>query len=361
MRSSVVPPRRRAIGEVARVAAVALMLMVMVRPALAAPHVELRWSSPAGCPSQAEVEGLLAEVLATSEVTDRLVVDATVRPMVETEGRWALDLRFSGASSGTRNLTASGCEPLTRSGILVIAMVYDPLVTPPPPAEPPAPPPVEPPPPAPIAQPPTLVDPPPAPWRPPLAPPPVPQPPPPDEPPSRPRIGVAAMGLGDLGSLPRAAAGFRGDVRVRGERWLAALHLGYLPGVDGILADRPSTGGTVSAFTFGGGGCGIPWTTRAPEPALGQLALRACLSAEAGRMTASGFGVERPAQGSAWLGVVEGSAGFDVWLAAPLALVAELGLGVPLTRPNFFLNNIGDVHRPGPVRGRLGLGLEATF
>ena len=65
--------------------------------------------------------------------------------------------------------------------------------------------------------------------------------------------------------------------------------------------------------------------------------------------------------------------GRALWLAAtagasallPLTprLAARLGLEltVPLQRPRFVIDDLGDVHRPGPVTARLALGLELAL
>lgn len=78
-------------------------------------------------------------------------------------------------------------------------------------------------------------------------------------------------------------------------------------------------------------------------------------------MRATGFGVAQPVYGSALWGAVYGGGGFDVSLAPWLAWISDVEVGVPLSRPNFFLDNVGDVHAPAVAHGRLRSGLEATF
>ncbi len=178
---------------------------------------------------------------------------------------------------------------------------------------------------------------------------------------ARPRIGIAAEAIADLGTLPRAAVGMRGSARLRWRHWLVALYGSYLPPVQGLVAAADSRGGEVDAWSIGAAGCGVPWTRRGVVGAAGDLALRLCVGGGLGEMRAVGFGVTVPREGAALWGALHGGVGFDVWLTPALAFVSEVELGVPLTRPNFFLSNVGDVHAAASVRGRLAAGLEVTF
>ncbi len=310
--------------------------------------------------------------LADTTVEAKLVVTAVVHEPTSPEARWTLELSFSGAAEGERSVSAQGCSALADAAVLVIAVVYDPIAAKPPeplPVPAPAPPSPAPPSPAPAPAPTDLAPPPPSggvtPSPDPLAPPPgwpePPRVPPPPRPSRRPRLGLGVHALGDVGTLPRAAMGLRGDLRARWLRWIVGGGASYLPPVEQLVDGRPDAGGDISLWAAGVFGCGIPWTTRGVAPRLGDAALRLCVAGELGEIRGEGFGVTRPAEGGALFGAVEGSVGLDVWLAEPLAFTAEVSLGVPVTRPSFFLPNIGDIHQPEPVRGRLSLGVEATF
>ena len=78
-------------------------------------------------------------------------------------------------------------------------------------------------------------------------------------------------------------------------------------------------------------------------------------------MRAVGVGIDEPGEGTGLTAAGEASVGLDLWLGGPLLLVLDSGVGVPFVRPFFFLHEIREVHQPGPVRGRLELGFEASF
>jgi hypothetical protein len=340
--------------SVAAAFAALLTFMAASDRAEAAPDIGLDWNAAPSCPDGAVILAGVRSALEASTATHRLDVMGIVTHSEGDDG-WALVLRFSGAAEGERRLSARSCEALADVAVLIIALAYDPLNvrTPTPAPAPPPPPPLPLPAPAPLLVPvpvPVFV----------RAPPPAFAPPPPASS-GRPRIGVRVAAMGDAGSLPRAAIGVRAGARVRWPRWLVGAHGSYLPSVAGRLEGRPGTGGDVSMATGGVEGCGLPWVSPTTRRRLGDLGLRLCLAAELGVMSASGVGVDAPAEGSALAALGEAAAGLDLWLAEPVLITFDLGLAVPFTRPFFFLNDIGDVHQPGPVRGRMGLGLEVTF
>lgn len=346
-----------------------LVVALATRDVTAAPPIELRWAAPEGCPARDDVMRELEAALADSDVAEELVVDATVTAPTD-QPEWQLQLVFSGVGTGERRLEGESCEALAKSAVLVIAIVYDPLFVPPMPS--PAPPVVPPPPPpAPPTAAPTL--PPPAPTPPPPWPPPVvvpaPRPPPvlvtpyrPRPPgPPRPRLGVRASALGTLGPLPRAALGFEGGFVVRWPQVTLMARAAYMPPVRKRLQARPDAGGDIDLWTVGAQGCGTVWSAGPAPPALGSYGVRLCGAFDAGQMRAEGFGVEAPDAGSAvWL-APEASAALDVYVLPWLLFDLDFGLGVPILRPAFVLDNVGDVHQPGPVVGRLSLGAEAVF
>jgi hypothetical protein len=89
------------------------------------------------------------------------------------------------------------------------------------------------------------------------------------------------------------------------------------------------------------------------------LPLSVCTGVEAGQLRGQGTRVAVPRSARAlWMAVrleVEAS-----WRPAggPLMLKAGVGAAAPLTRDEFVLADIGSVHRPGSVVGRLRLGLS---
>lgn len=334
----------------------------------AAPAFDLRWMPPVGCPSHDEVVRELEAVLKDSTVDERLMVDATITPP-ETTRAWQLELVFSGAGRGRRHLEGESCEALARSAILVIAMVYDPLFVPPetqPPAAPPAPtaPPPTTPSPSPVPTPtPPMAQTPRAPLTPPT---PVVQVPPPPEPwmkprppLSRPRLGARLGSLGTVGMLPRPTIGIEGGFVVRWPVWTLTARASYTPPVRQRLETRPNAGGDLDQWTVGAQGCFQAWAGGPLGP--GGYDVRLCAAFDAGQLRAEGFGVDSPESGQAlWL-APEAGAALDVHLTRWLLLDLGLGLTVPVLRPTFVLENVGDVHRPEPVAGRLGLGAQAVF
>jgi hypothetical protein len=91
------------------------------------------------------------------------------------------------------------------------------------------------------------------------------------------------------------------------------------------------------------------------------LAAAACGGLEVGRLAGSGFGTSwDDTRASLWLAPRVGiSASYALSSAVDLRAGLE-GL-VPLSRPVFVLENVGRVHRPAALVGRLELGLELHF
>ena len=91
------------------------------------------------------------------------------------------------------------------------------------------------------------------------------------------------------------------------------------------------------------------------------LLFGACLGLELGRITGVGVGADRnDEREEAWFAGRAGLLGIY-----PYGGLAALRLGleglIPLTRPEFALDNVGPVHQPSAVIGRLSLGLEMSF
>jgi hypothetical protein len=82
---------------------------------------------------------------------------------------------------------------------------------------------------------------------------------------------------------------------------------------------------------------------------------------EVGVMSAEGFGVPEPDSGAGvWLMPYASGVGF-VPIALPLGLRFELAVGIPVFRPPFVLEGLGQVHQASPVIGRISLGPELRF
>lgn len=337
--------------------------------------IDLSWSAPAGCPEASFVRGRIDDLLAGASAGQPLSarVDVTAGPT----GFRVEMLLTSEAGDGERQLEAASCEEIAEATALVVALAYDPDAVvanqaraaeggaegstdgsggaagggEPLPSEPrilPLPPVV---PTAPGSEPP--------------APPAV------DEAPRRFvvdadrlrrwRLWAAPLVGAEAGALPRMGAFAGGAMGFRYHPFELAVRGGYLLTVRETVPTRDA-GGDFDRWSVGPVICGAPWRSRrAAEGEPGGLRLSGCLALELGQMRGRGFGVENPDEGSAlWVSPsVEGGASLS--LASWLELQLGLGLGFPLLRPDFVLNQVGIVHRASSVTGRGTLGLVLLY
>jgi hypothetical protein len=312
-------------------------------------RVALRWTAPAGCPGGdrivAEVERLLGASGARPPAP--LAVAATVTPDPAGGLRAHLEAE-SPDGPRTKELQAASCDALADATAIILALMIDPTAL----AAPvPAPPPLPAPPAAPVPASPPLP-------APPAAPVPVPAPPPtPAAPPPsaslRPRFHLLAWALADAGTLPGVSFAAGGAVALSLGALRLELGAGAFPGRSTVLAQRPTAGGDVSLVA---GTAGVCYGVLAP----GRFELSPCLVVAVGRLHATGFGVSNPGEGSALWSALEPGARLGWSPLARLALVLRAGASVPFARPSFVLAGVA-VHRPGPVAGRAGGGVEVTF
>lgn len=162
---------------------------------------------------------------------------------------------------------------------------------------------------------------------------------------------ASASAVGDAGTLPRPAAGVQlaAGLRVRPIR-LELLGTALPDARETVAADR---GGDIDLLALGLRGC-----YGAERGALGG---EACVGLEAGRLQGTGVNASwTDTQNMPWVAGRAGVLGF--YRAGPRAAL-RLGLEalLPATRPEFVLENVGPVHRPGRVVGRLELGLELAL
>jgi len=310
------------------------------------PNLALEWRAPEGCPDGAAISDRVRSLLASSDTsTDPVQARGIVIPPVA-GGAWQLTLEtVQGARTWQRSLSAGSCDELADAGALIIALVIDPNLRPeaattaeaPPPADVPA---LAPTATLPAAQaaapthdlmserPPTRAE-------------------------SETTVHITASALVDSGTLPRAALGGEltgglgfGPVEVQ------ALGT-VLPEAREVVAQEPARGGDISLLAGGLRGC---YVIEGPE-----LAGLACGGLEAGRIQGSGVGtMTTDTQSVFWLAGRLGVVG-RYRLGGPTA--AQLGLEalIPVTRPEFVLENVGSVHRPAVATARASLGLELHF
>jgi hypothetical protein len=305
----------------------------------AAAAAELMLDAAAPCMTGEElafrVERLLGQPLANVEA---MQLSVRIEPTPEGFGA-RLDVKRPGAGDGgTRALRAASCDDLSESLALAIVVAIGAVTEPAAPAAP-APgvsAPVE-------SAPATPLD------APVIA---------PGEPPAPgPTLSGSAWVVGDTGTLPAAGLG-------------VALGLGLLwPGVGvrvigTLLPERDGTLNAVDASPPGASiglmaGSALACVPIAVDSTA--LGLAACGGWEVGQLSGSGTHVSVPYHQRRWWS----AARFDLmghWALPDTALALELLVtaAAPLTRDDFVVKDIGTVHRPANVVGRLGVGLSVS-
>ena len=297
----------------------------------------------------------------------RVVAKAVVVQQQQQPARWRLSLVTETAGAiGRRSIEAASCDGLADAAALIVALAFDPdavaataerargggdgqaATTP---FEQPEPPSFETLPPA----PPKLV--------PPLALP----------PPTPPRVArvasnhrdgeplrwaVSLNAAVDVGSLPAPAFGLGAALSASARltslfRIRAALRPVLFFPQHAFLAGSNAVGGDFDFFNVGLAGC--------PELSVADADVGLCVGMELGRMAAEGFGVDTPErQAVLWSALPLGlSAGWRFY--RPFGLRLDLGAAVPLSRPRWLLEDIGDVDRPGVVAARGFFAIESVF
>jgi hypothetical protein len=176
------------------------------------------------------------------------------------------------------------------------------------------------------------------------------------DPNGRARPGVSLWMIGDIGSLPAPAFG----VGLGAQLSFSSLYLRALGGV--LLeqhVDLPSASsiapGADLSLVFGNAS-----VCHAPDRAkFGRFALAGCLGWEMGRMTGRGTGVRASRTRRAlWLAPSVGLEGHWALWGPSLRLDLQLSVALPLNQNEFFLSDIGDVHRPSNLVGRGAMGVS---
>jgi hypothetical protein len=131
--------------------------------------------------------------------------------------------------------------------------------------------------------------------------------------------------------------------------------LGMLfPTTSTVVRPNPESGGDLGLV--GGGVRGCYW---APSPTWGW---GVCAGIELGSMHGEGFGsIDFTAKEDELWAAGRLGAFATYPFVKSLAFRASLEGLVPVTRPTFELVNVGTVHQPSVVSGRLQLGIEAHF
>jgi hypothetical protein len=158
-----------------------------------------------------------------------------------------------------------------------------------------------------------------------------------------PRLGLAAGVLPRVGPVIGLGLGATsGDASL----WLDA---NYEPPETHWLADHPNVGARLWSASLGMVGC---WTVRGRLVALGP-----CVGGEATRLQGVGEQVSHPQRGVVYWYSATVGAHFDLRLHARVSLQL-LGTGlVPLDRPSVYFDDLGQVHRPSEISGRVQAGV----
>ncbi len=317
--------------------AVVLLGSLLTPAPLEGPEVD--WHAPPECPGQTELLADVAEILGRPLARDgRLRVEGRVEPIAESSqhgsARWRLDLRLASESGEQRRtLDAERCDELVDVAATLIAIAAappEPEPSPEPEPEPtPEPEPSPEPEPTPEPRPTTPTE--RSPWR---------------------GFVAAAAGLG-LGPLPGPAPVVTGGVGLfRGRARLEAEVDYWL--VRSVFSDQDSdAGGQIQLWAVTLRGCFAPRVAALEFPI--------CGGAQAGQLLGRGVGVAEPRSSRmAWLSAELG-AGVRVPVHPNVALRGDVALLVPVLRPGFEIEALGELHRAFPVGFSGGLGLEFRF
>ncbi|MEO8798252.1 MAG: hypothetical protein ABI551_10230, partial [Polyangiaceae bacterium] len=152
----------------------------------------------------------------------------------------------------------------------------------------------------------------------------------------------------DSATLPKLGSGLGIDVGYRLNHVSFAAEGWWLGARDTRLEAKPSEGAGVGAFGLGARGC---WELLEGSA----LDLGPCAGAGVAWLRASGFGATTPADASARLFRLDFSARAQlrIWR---IAFFAEAGAALPLTRPEFVIENAGTVEHVAPASfiGKIG-------
>jgi hypothetical protein len=170
-----------------------------------------------------------------------------------------------------------------------------------------------------------------------------------------PLLGLALVM--DSGSLPAPGLGLGVGVELRSEHFGVRVGGTVLFDQNVALDGTGAAGATMSLWLGSLSACGVPFGSYRAA-----LAGFVCAGWELGRLAAEGTGVSAPRSGDQIWSAPRVDAGLSVALfdtAFRLDLLASAL--VPLERDEFYLRDVGSVHRvPGAV-GRLALGVNVDF
>jgi hypothetical protein len=305
-------------------ATVAFLACAFARPPSAFAQgnaVRLDWVAPANCPKGESIVAQTDRMLRGSPALEH-PIEAHAR--VRRDGdAWHLRLETTTSEGrGRRDLTAASCAELADTTAIILALMVDPNAAVPERSERRA------------------------------------KAPPDDASSSQPSSSrlsptIAAAFRLDAGTMPSIALGI--GIAAGASYGPLRLDAGasYWPSRDILRSERPFWGATLDLWAFDVRGCFRFLDSR--------TSLSGCIGAEIDRMGARGFG--GPTAGSAWAAWFAPSTGALVTfrILKGFSIEAAADVVVPTARPRFVIAGLGELHEPGPVAGRGGLGLSAVF
>lgn len=164
----------------------------------------------------------------------------------------------------------------------------------------------------------------------------------------RPHFTASALGVGDIGRMPRTDGGLALAVGWRNGLWMAEASGTWL--ASQTVDVGSGVGADLGLLGVGGRACLL---ARA-----GRLDAGPCLGARVDVLQGRAFGTPAAHESAvAWVaGVLGGHAAF--WLTRGLALRLDADVGAPWTQPAFVITGAGHVHRPASIVGSAALGFE---
>lgn len=297
-----------------------------------APGLELSWQAPLECPSAERVQHQVDALLPRDRSGQGRTLEAQARVTRAEDGGWLLHLTIiSGGLVDARELVGDSCQALVDSVAVILALQLSPtenddneLRLP-----------------APVRS---------------AAPAPAPVPSADRAQRASPRsrfVQLALSGTADSAALPRLALGGRVELGSAVERWyFGAGFVQWLRQEEALGLARSGHGhfGWRAGFFQV---CHGTWGE--------QLRFGPCLGAELGQLSARSSNVRVPGVvAEPWVAAL-GGIGFAAPFGPHLSFTSSLQAVVPLRRPSFVIEGIGEIHQPRPIGVRSALGLAWRF
>jgi hypothetical protein len=276
--------------------------------------LDLDWSAPTGCPDGAAVRAEALRLTGDAPGSRHLKARAAIRPAGP---GWELTLTTElDGVTGERTLAGISCKSLADAAALMLALILNPDLALPPVEQPAAPPAKR------------------------------------SWPAVRWRVGAHA-GI-QTGAIAKLSSSYALSLAVALGRFSLRLMPSFTPPQDVFIPNRePQVGGRLWLGGAAVLGC---W-----EPTAGPFVLGPCLGLDVSRLHGRGLGVLQPSDEA----IYWTSAELGAFVGLPLGnhiLIEVGGVGLlPLGRPKFYLDEIGEVSRPAGFGWRAMGGLAWVF